>query len=204
MGRVIGRLTGIAIDKGLDGSCVLDVQGVGYELAVPLRSVPRLPAPPQPVTLHVHTYVREDTLRLYGFESPIDRTAFRAMLAVTGVGPKLALAILGDMEALEVSAAVARSDKKRFAAISGIGSKMAERLVLELKDKLPEAPSVGPGTPSVAPVASPQGRAGEVVGALVGLGFSRPQAEAAVAQVVEPQDARPFEALLRKALATFA
>jgi Holliday junction DNA helicase RuvA len=202
---VIGRLTGIAIDKALDGSCVLDVQGVGYELAVPLRSVPRLPPPPAPVTLHVHTYVREDTLRLYGFESALDRTVFRAMLAVTGVGPKLALAILGDLEPLEVSAAVARSDKKRFAAISGIGAKMAERLVLELKDKLPEAPSVGPPSAAAAvPAPSPQGRAGEVVGALVGLGFSRPQAEAAVAKVVEPEDPRPFEALLRKALATFA
>jgi Holliday junction DNA helicase RuvA len=201
---VIGRLTGIAIDKGLDGSCVLDVQGVGYEVSVPLRSLPRLPAPPQPVTLHVHTYVREDTLRLYGFESTLDRSAFRAMLGVSGVGPKLALALLGDMEAPEISAAVARKDKKRFAAVSGIGAKMAERLVLELKDKLPEAGSAdypAPLAPSARPV---EGRAGEVVGALVGLGFSRPQAEAAVAQVVEPEDARPLESLLRKALSTFA
>lgn len=204
MAAVIGRLTGIAIDKGLDGSCVLDVQGVGYELSLPYRSVARLPAPPQPVSLHVHTYVREDTLRLYGFESVLDRTVFRAMLAVTGVGPKLALAILGDMEALEVSAAVARSDKKRFSSISGIGAKMAERLVLELKDKLPEAPSIGPAGKLAVAASLPVGRAGEVAGALVGLGFSRAQAEAAVAQVVEPEDPRPVETLLRKALASLA
>jgi Holliday junction DNA helicase RuvA len=205
---VIGRLTGIAIDKSLDGHCVLDVHGVGYELSLPLRSVARLPAPPELVTLQVHTYVREDTLRLYGFESVLDRAAFRAMLAVTGVGPKLALAILGDMEALEVSAAIARGDKKRFSAISGIGAKMAERLVLELKDKLPEAPSAsfGEAIPAAraAGGANVAGRGGEVVSALVGLGFTRPQAEAAVAQVVEPDEARPVEALLRKALATFA
>jgi Holliday junction DNA helicase RuvA len=201
---VIGRLTGIAIDKALDGSCVLDVQGVGYELSVPLRSIQRLPPPPQTVTLHVHTYVREDTLRLYGFESTLDRTAFRAMLGVSGVGPKLALALLGDMEAPEISAAVARKDKKRFAAVSGIGAKMAERLVLELKDKLPEVGSADYSGAVAAPPVPVQGRAGEVVGALVGLGFSRPQAEAAVAQVVEPEDARPLESLLRKALSTFA
>jgi len=201
---VIGRLTGIAIDKALDGSCVLDVQGVGYEVSIPLRSIPRLPPPPQPVTLHVHTYVREDSLRLYGFESILDRSAFRAMLGVSGVGPKLALALLGDMEAPEISAAVARKDKKRFAAVSGIGAKMAERLVLELKDKLPEAGSADYPTVMAAAPAPVQGRAGEVVGALVGLGFSRLQAEAAVAQVVEPQDARPLESLLRKALSTFA
>jgi Holliday junction DNA helicase RuvA len=201
---VIGRLTGIAIDKGLDGNCVLDVHGVGYELSVPLRSLPRLPAPPSPVTLHVHTYVREDTLRLYGFETALDRAVFRAMLAVNHVGPKLALAILGDMDPAEVSAAVTRQDKKRFAAVSGIGAKMAERLVLELKDKIPEVASASPSVAFERAPAPLQGRTGEVVGALVGLGFTRMQAEAAVAQVVEPEDTRPFEALLRKALATFA
>src|SRR5688572_32957248 len=108
----------------MDGCCVLDVQGVGYEVFVPLRTLTRLPEPPEPVTLHIHTHVREDMFRLYGFGDALDRLAFRVMLGVTGVGPKLALAILNDLSALEVSAAVAAGDKKRFAAVSGIGKKM--------------------------------------------------------------------------------
>jgi Holliday junction DNA helicase RuvA len=125
------------------------------------------------------------------------------MLGVSGVGPKLAMAILGDMSAIDVSAAVARADKKRFSAVSGIGAKMAERLVLELKDKLP-APPVSIGLGATAISAPPiHGRAGEVVAALTGLGFSRTQAEGAVAKVVVvPDDERPLEALIRQALGT--
>lgn len=200
---MIGQLTGVAIDKGLDGCCVLEVQGVGYEVFVPLRSLGRVPSPPQPATLHVHTYVREDTLRLYGFESALERAAFRVMLGVTGVGPKLAMAILSDMSAEEVSSAVARADKKRLAAVSGIGKRMAERLVLELKDKLPAAYGARHNGEPVAAVPI-QGRAGEVVAALTGLGFSRMQAESAVAKVVVPNDERPIEALIRQALSTLA
>jgi Holliday junction DNA helicase RuvA len=199
---VIGQLTGVAIDKGLDGCCVLDVQGVGYEVFVPLRSLARLPAPPQLATVHVHTHVREDMLRLYGFESAADRAAFRVMLGVAGVGPKLAMAILSDMTVAEISAAVARADKKRLAGVSGIGKRMAERLVLELKDKLPAMPASGEtGLPASLP-APIHGRAGEVVAALTGLGFSRMQAEGAAAKVVLPDDARPIEGLIRQALST--
>jgi Holliday junction DNA helicase RuvA len=200
---VIGQLTGVAIDKGLDGCCVLEVHGVGYEVFVPLRNLGRIPSPPQPATLHVHTYVREDTLRLYGFESALDRAAFRVMLGVTGVGPKLAMAILSDMSAEEVSSAVARADKKRLAGVSGIGKRMAERLVLELKDKLPVAQGARLNG-ELAPVVPIQGRAGEVVAALTGLGFSRMQAESAVAKVVVPNDERPIEGLIRQALSTLA
>lgn len=181
---------------------MLEVQGVGYEVFVPLRSLARVPTTPQPVTLHVHTYVREDTLRLYGFESVLDRAAFRVMLGVSGVGPKLAMAILSDMTAEEVSSAVARADKKRFAGVSGIGKRMAERLVLELKDKLPVLPASRQAGEPLAQGAPIQGRAGEVVAALTGLGFSRMQAESAVAKVVLPDDARPIEGLIRQALST--
>jgi holliday junction DNA helicase RuvA len=200
---VIGRLTGVAIDRGIDGCCVLDVQGVGYEVFVPLRTLGRLPAPPEPVTLHVHTHVREDMLRLYGFADPLDRLAFRVMLGVSGVGPKLSLAILNDLSAAEVSAAVASGDKKRLASVSGIGKKMADRLVLELKDKLPALPA-GAAVAAV-PAAPPQnGVAGEVASALIGLGFSRMQAEAAIAKVISDDDPRPIETLIRQALSTLA
>ena len=199
---MIGRLTGVAIDKGADGCCVLDVRGVGYEVFVPLRNLARLPAPPEAVTLHVHTHVREEMFRLYGFDSVHDRAAFRAMLAVSGVGPKLAMAILSEMSAAEVGAAIARADKKRFADVSGIGRKTAERIVLELKDKLDAL--IEPGALSESAPAPVLGRAGEVASALVALGFSRGQAEAAAGKVVEQDDARPVESLIRHALATLA
>jgi Holliday junction DNA helicase RuvA len=198
---VIGRLTGIAIDKGVDGCCVLDVQGVGYEVFVPLRSLSRLPAPPATVTVHVHTHVREDMLRLYGFDNVLDRAAFREMLGVSGVGPKLAMAILSEMSADEIAAAVVHADKKRFAAVSGIGKKMADRLVLELKDKIDVlAASEIPGA-VVAPLPQVGGRAGEVASALIALGFTRMQAEGAAGKVVQREDERPVETLIRQALA---
>jgi Holliday junction DNA helicase RuvA len=198
---VIGRLTGIAIDKGVDGCCVLDVSGVGYEVFVPLRSLSRLPSPPERVTVHVHTHVREEMFRLYGFENTADRSAFRVMLGVSGVGPKLAMAILSEMSAGDVAAAVAHADKKRFAAVSGIGKKMADRLVLELKDKLDDL--AGEATSAVvAPMPQVAGRAGEVASALVALGFTRMQAEGAAGKVVQREDARPVETLIRQALAT--
>jgi Holliday junction DNA helicase RuvA len=201
---VIGRLTGIVLDQSPDGCCVLDVQGVGYEVFVPLRTLVRLPSLPNAITLHVHTHVREDMLRLYGFESVLDRAAFRLMLGVSGVGPKLAMAILNELSAVELSGAVARGDKQRFAKISGIGKKTAERLVMELKDKLPALPAAMGGEVTV-PEPSPQGRAGEVAAALVALGFTRAQAESAARKTVAPEDeARPIETLIRKALSTLA
>jgi Holliday junction DNA helicase RuvA len=200
---VIGRLTGVALDTGPDGCCVLDVQGVGYEVFVPLRTAARLCARSGSITLHVHTHVREEMIRLYGFENVLDRAAFRLMLAVTGVGPKLAMAILGELTAAEVGAAVARGDKTRFAEISGIGKKMAERLVLELKDKLPALPAPAGAPIAAAAAPEPVGPAAEVLQALVGLGFTRIQAEGAVRKVVGAEhEARPLEQLIRQALAT--
>jgi Holliday junction DNA helicase RuvA len=202
---VIGRLTGVATDRGLDGCCVLDVRGVGYELFVPLRTARRLAPPPDEVTLHVHTHVREDALMLYGFATLDDRKAFRSMLAVSGVGPKLALAILGELSAAELAEAIARGDRKRFSGISGVGKKTAERLVLELEGKL--------GVPAGSVIDLPvpragdaiNGQAGEVVSALIRLGFSRGEAEQAVARIAAPADAtQPLEVLLRQALSSLA
>lgn len=196
---MIGRITGVVVDKGLDGTCVLDVRGVGYEVVVPLRVVGRLAAPPEVVTLQIHTHVREDLLRLYGFESVLDRMVFRSLLGISGVGPKLAMALLGEMTASEIGAAIARGDKKRLSAVSGIGAKLAARLLLELKDKLPPLDGV-----TEVPEAPVIGRAAEVAAALSALGFSRAQAEAAAAKVVAQDDARPVETLVRNALSTLA
>jgi len=209
---VIGRLSGVVIDRGLDGVCVLDVAGVGYEVFVPLRSVARLPGPPEKVTLHVHTHAREDALLLYGFESGADRVVFRLLMGVSGVGPKLAMAVLSELSAADLRTAVATADKRRFAAISGVGKKTAERLVLELRDKLDLM-----GAASAVAFSPPQGahmpavlgsRSSEAVAALVGLGFSRLEAENAVAKAEqslgESEEGAPLETLVRRALGALA
>jgi len=152
---VIGRLLGTVIERGVDGCCVIDVAGVGYEVFVPLRSMGRLPA--ERATLHVHTHVREEALTLFGFETLADRVAFRLLLGISGVGPKLAMAILSELSANDLRGVVARQDKPRFAAISGVGKKTAERLVLELRDKVELLGSASSaGTISApAPLAAP-------------------------------------------------
>lgn len=186
------------------GACVVDIGGVGYEVFVPLRIASRLPGPPEEVTLHIHTHVREDAFVLYGFTTPEDRFAFRALMAVSGVGPRLALAVLSDVSSSELSIAIARGDKKRLQAISGVGKKLAERLVLEMRDKLPvPSPSALRSDAKVQPV-SPIS-AGDpllmAVEALVQMGFSRGEAERAVAGLDATQ---PVEAVLRKALSALA
>jgi Holliday junction DNA helicase RuvA len=202
---VIGRLLGNVIERGIDGCCVLDVAGVGYEVFVPLRSMGRLPA--ERATLHVHTHVREEALMLFGFETAADRVAFRLLLGISGVGPKLAMAIMSELSANDLRAVVAHQDKGRFAAISGVGKKTAERLVLELRDKvdlLGSASSAGTISAPVPLAPPPSTRAGEAVSALVNLGFSRNEAEQAVAKVAAKDETRPLEVLVRQALGTLA
>ena len=204
---MIGRLTGLLVERGAEGVCVLEVQGVGYELTVPARSAARLPGPPERVTLHIHTHVREDALKLFGFENDADRTAFRVLQSVAGVATKLAMSVLSELDAAALSQVVARSDHKRLTAISGIGKKTAERMVLELRDKVSAlAPSAGAAlgfAVGVAPSAL-GGRAGEVASALASLGFSRGQADAAASRVVADADERPLEALVKQALLTLS
>lgn len=200
---MIGRLTGVIVDQGLDGSCILDVAGVGYEVHVPLGSLGRL-AGAERVTLHVHTQLREDSLTLYGFPSLDDRAAFRTLISVTGIGPKLALGILSSMNATELADAINRGDRNRFKGVSGVGKKLVERLVLELKDKLPAhggSASVLPSQP--APLAG-HGKLGDVHGALVQMGFKPLEAEHAIARIEPAADGKPTEQLLREALSILA
>jgi Holliday junction DNA helicase RuvA len=200
---VIGRLTGLIVDQGLDGTCILDVAGVGYEVHVPLGSLGRLPESGR-VTLHVHTQLREDSLTLYGFAALEDRAAFRTLISVAGIGPKLALGILSAMSASELADAINRGDRNRFKGVSGVGKKLVERLVLELKDKLPAQG----GTISVLPARSaPPTSYGkqldDVHGALVQMGFKPLEAEHAISRIVQA-DGKPTEELLREALSLLA
>jgi Holliday junction DNA helicase RuvA len=194
------------MERGFDGCCVLDVSGVGYEVFVPMRSLGRLPTPPAATTLQVHTHVREDAFILYGFETAADRVAFRLLLGVSGVGPKLAMAVISELSATDLRTVIAMQDKKRLGAVSGVGKKIAERLVLELRDRvdlLGAGAAVATGTGASAPVTPPPTtRAGEAVGALVNLGFSRAEADMAVAKIATQDEDRPLEVVVRLALGT--
>jgi Holliday junction DNA helicase RuvA len=179
---VISRLRGTPAARGPDG-LVLDVGGVGYLLAVTPAAV-RLAKGTEEVSLETYLHVREDALQLYGFADSEERELFVHLLSVSGVGPKVALAVVSGSPASELRRAIARGDAARFQAIPGIGKKTAERIVLELKEKL--------GSVEFAP--EPSGdRASELVArdALVELGYSLVEAERALAEVdpdLPPQD----------------
>ena len=135
---MIGRLAGRVIAQEADGSTIIDVGGVGYELATPLGTLGRVrPDEAGRVSLWVHTHVREDTLALYGFADENERAAFRILIGVSNVGPKIAIAVLSALPAAELARAIAKRDLSALTAVSGIGKKIAERLLLELRDKIP-------------------------------------------------------------------
>jgi Holliday junction DNA helicase RuvA len=202
---VIGRLTGKVVAETLDG-VVLDVGGVGYELAVPLGTLGRARADDAGrVTLWVHTHVREDVLALYGFADETERTAFRALLGVSNVGPKIAVAVLGALPAAELAQAVARQDLAALKGISGVGKKIAERLLLELRDKLPAVAVAPAAAANGVPVPRPPTAAEEKLRAmLTGMGFKPSEAERAVSTLGPRAAIEPIEALLREALSLLA
>jgi len=201
---VIGQLTGVLRERSADGSCILDVRGVGYELFVPLRAATGLPDAGE-LTLFVHTHVREDAITLYGFSTRDDRAAFRALLGVASVGPKVALAILHVLDAAQLADMVALGDKAGFKGIPGVGKKTVERLLLDLKDRLPRAMggtaamiARGQVSPATPPPAS--GPLATVTSALVQMGYKAAEAERAVESVAAQADGKPVEELLREAL----
>jgi Holliday junction DNA helicase RuvA len=205
---MIGRLTGRVLAQEADGGIVVDVGGVGYELAAPLGTLGRARSDDSGrVTLWVHTHVREDALALYGFADETERAAFRALLAVSNVGPKIAVAVLGALPANELARAVAGRNLNALTAVSGIGKKIAERLLLELRDKLPILASTSASAPGGSFAAAPQRPAGgdeRLRAALTGMGFKPAEAERAVQAVGARAEETPFEELLREALGSLA
>lgn len=192
---MIARLTGTLVESRPE-AVVLDVGGVGYALAIPLGTFAALPPSGTTATLHVHTHVREDALSLFGFATPAERELFEKLLSVSGIGPKVALAVLSGMPLHELVAAIAAQDARRLSTIPGIGKKLAERLALELKDK------VSPAAAS-ASAAAPRPRtttADDAVSALVNLGYKAPAAEAAVAAAAKEHPQAELAALLQAAL----
>jgi len=178
---------------------VVDVGGVGYRVAIPLSTYYRLGAPGEEVSLLTYTHVREDTLALFGFLTGSEQALFERLIAVAGVGPRLAVSILSGIEAAELVGALRAGDLVRLTRIPGVGKKTAERLVLELRDKvtgLPgaEAPAAPPGTTTHD----------DLVSALVHLGYSRPEAERGVERSLREDGSGRFEDLLRRTLRLLA
>ncbi len=173
----------------------MDVGGVGYRVTIPVSSFYRLGEPGAEVSLLTYTHVREDVIALFGFLTPGEQVLFERLISVAGVGPKLAINILSGIEAPELIEALRAGDIARLTRIPGVGRKTAERLVLELKDKMP-AP--------VAAAEAPAGRAAspqeDLVSALVHLGYSRPEAERGVGRALREDGGARFEDLLRRAL----
>jgi Holliday junction DNA helicase RuvA len=175
---------------------VVDVGGVGYRVTIPLSTFYRIGEPGAEVTLLTHTHVREDALALFGFLTAAEQALFERLIEVSGVGPKLAVAILSGIEAPDLVAALRASDVVRLTRIPGVGRKTAERLVLELKDKVQGLA----GTVEPAPAAGAAGSAkADLVSALLHLGYSRPEAERGVDRALKEGEGR-FEDLLRRTL----
>jgi Holliday junction DNA helicase RuvA len=195
---VIGRLSGIVLEKRPDRA-LIDASGVGYELHVPLGTFASLPGVGERASLHVHTHVREDAILLFGFATAEEKALFEKLITVAGIGPKLALSVLSGLPLPELVGAIAAQNVKRLSSIPGVGKKLAERLGLELKDKVAGIVPTSPSSAS-ASVAEPGGLLEDAVGALLNLGYRKPQAEAAVKAASDAVGTGDLPALLSAAL----
>jgi Holliday junction DNA helicase RuvA len=197
---VIAHLRGSILEKH-PNRIVIDVNGVGYDVFVPLSTFYGLGETGAAIALRIHTHVREDALLLYGFATLLEQELFERLISVSGIGPKVGLAVLSGIEPQELIAAIERGDLARLTAIPGVGKKTSERIVLELKDRLPRG-QVAAAIGGTAAAAAPALR-DDVVSALVNLGYHRPlaekAAEAAVKTVGSSSDAS-FERVLKQAL----
>ncbi|CCD91691.1 Holliday junction DNA helicase RuvA [Bradyrhizobium sp. USDA 4369] len=180
---MIGKLKGL-IDSYAEDFVILDVGGVGYQVHCSARTLQALPSPGEAATLSIETYVREDQIKLFGFRSDVEREWFRLLQTVQGVGAKVALAVLGTLPPADLANAIALRDKAAVARTPGVGPKVAERIVTELKDKAPAFADVDPGvvrlSGAIEDSRAPQPIA-DAISALINLGYGQPQAAAAIA-----------------------
>lgn len=190
---MIGRLTGRLAAKATD-HVLLDVGGVGYLVHIPLSTFYELPEADHQASLWVHTHVREDTLALYGFLTERERSLFQLLMSVAGIGPKVALTVLSGMPPADLVSALRHQDVRRLVSIPGVGRKTAERMVLELAERVQKLP----GEPS--PLAPAAVAADDVVSALVNLGYRKSEAERAVEAIGRIGAPADFAACLKEAL----
>lgn len=195
---MIAFLRGRVFDKQ-PNRIIIDVQGVGYEVHVPLSTFYEVGDPGAEASLRVYTHVREDALLLYGFLTELERQVFERLIGISGIGPKLAIAVLSGIETRDLVAAVERADVARLTGIPGVGKKTAERIVLELKGRL--APLTAPADGRAPSAASPEDRLrADLASALQNLGYHRAQAEKAVDSILTSSPGISFELALKAAL----
>lgn len=200
---MIARLSGILIEKSIT-QCVVDVNGAGYRVVVPLTTFYELPEIGQPVVIHIHTHVREDSIHLYGFHAQEEREVFQLMISVSGIGPKLAINILSGIAAGELVRAVTEEDLKRLTGIPGVGKKTAERMILELKDKAIKLGRQGAMVGTVAVKTGDQVK-DDALSALVNLGYKGSAVKDVVDRIMRETPETPsLDQLLKQALRALA
>ena len=177
---------------------IVDVQGVGYEVHVPLSTFYDAGEEGADIALRIYTHVREDALQLYGFLTELERQLFERLIGISGIGPKLAIAVLSGMDPRDLLLSVQRGDVARLTSIPGVGKKTSERIVLELKDRLAQLP----GAAAVEAVSAdgPDRVRGDLLSALQNLGYHRPQAEKAIDATLQTMSEPTFEQALKAAL----
>ena len=190
---MIGRLTGLLIESA-PGQLLLDVGGVGYEVEISLTTYAQVLETEGPVTVHTHLVVRDDAHLLYGFASIGERKMFRTLIKVNGVGPRMALGILSGLDSASFARAVTGNDLKALTALPGVGNKTAERLIIEMRDKVDSFDVSGSDNPSTIKISVKE----DAESALIGLGYRPQEAARAVSLVSDP--AEDVESLIRQAL----
>ena len=195
---MIAHLRGKLLAKH-PNQAIVETAGVGYDVTISVPTFSDLPVLGAEVALYIHTHVREDQIALYGFMRPSEKLLFEKLITVSGIGPKLAITILSGMAADEMVRAIRGNDIVRLTRIPGIGKKTAERMVLELRDKLPD-----PGTPSLPAMPTISGMEEDVLSALTNLGYQRAAAEKALAGAVKNNKDGPFDAMFREALSALS
>jgi Holliday junction DNA helicase RuvA len=194
---MIGLLRGRIADKQ-PNTLIVDVQGVGYEVHVPLSTFYDAGDTGADITLRIYTHVREDALLLYGFLTELERQLFEKLIGISGIGPKLAIAVLSGMDPRELMTSVQRGDVARLTGIPGVGKKTSERIVLELRDRLAQLPGGAPA--DVAPSNGADRVRSDLLSALQNLGYHRPQAEKAIDATLQTMSNPTFEHALKAAL----
>jgi Holliday junction DNA helicase RuvA len=194
---MIAFLRGRVLDK-FPNRIILDVSGVGYEVHVPLSTYYEIGEAGSDVSLRVHTHVREDSLQLFGFLTPLEQLLFERLIGISGIGPKLAVSVLSGIDSRELVVAVQRADVARLTRIPGVGKKTAERIVLELKDRLKDV-APAPEAEGAQPSTGDRLR-NDLISALENLGYHRPLAEKAVDASHKSDGGATFEDALRSAL----
>jgi Holliday junction DNA helicase RuvA len=193
---MIARLKGVLSFKCAD-RLIVDVQGVGYEVLIPFSTYYELGQPGESVDLLIYTYVREDTLNLYGFKTEKEKQLFLLLIQISGIGPKLGIAILSGLPVDDLLAAVSAADIARLSSIPGVGKKTAQRIALELKDKISSMFSEIQTETQLGITSSVQR---DVISALVNLGYPKNKAETVVSKVLREGEIDRFETLLKKSL----